>query len=130
VLPKHFGKYGLTLLPEKTRLVPFRPPTGPDGPGPNTGPPSGPFDLLGFTHFWARSRRGLWVVMRRTPAGRLRRAVRSLAPWCRCHCHEPLAARHRTLGQKLCGHFAYYGITGNGEALRRFRDAVARPWRF
>jgi RNA-directed DNA polymerase len=129
VLPKRFGKYGLTLHPEKTRLVPFRPPTGPAGPGPDPGPQPGTFDLLGFTHFWARSRRGIWVVKRRTAAGRLRRAVRSIAQWCRCHCHEPLADQHRALGQKLRGHFAYYGITGNGEALRRFRDAVSRIWR-
>ena len=130
VLPKRFGKYGLALHPEKTRLVPFRPPTGPDGPGPGAGGQPGTFDLLGFTHFWARSRRGTWVVKRRTAAGRLRRAVQSIAQWCRSHCHEPLAEQHRTLGQKLRGHFAYYGITGNGEALRRFRDAVARTWRF
>ena len=26
VLPKRFGKYGLTLHPDKTRLVPFRRP--------------------------------------------------------------------------------------------------------
>ena len=36
------------------------------------------------------------------------------------------AEQHQTLSQKLRGHFAYYGITGNGEALHRFRDAVTR----
>ena len=63
VLPKRFGKYGLTIHPAKTRLVPFvrpsgRPaaPSGPDVPSP------GSCDFLGFTHFWRRSQQGRWVV--------------------------------------------------------------------
>jgi RNA-directed DNA polymerase len=58
VLPKRFGKCGLTLHPDKTRLVPFRRPArverDEDGPGTST--------LLGFTLYRARSRRGTWVV--------------------------------------------------------------------
>jgi group II intron reverse transcriptase/maturase len=56
VLPKRFEKYGLTLHPEKTRMIDFRKPgsaRGPRGPGGPTGP--GTFDLLGFTHFWVRT---------------------------------------------------------------------------
>ena len=53
VLPKRFGKYGLTLHPEKTRLVAFRrPPSATEGAA--AGARS--FDLLGFTHYWANSR--------------------------------------------------------------------------
>jgi RNA-directed DNA polymerase len=89
----------------------------------------GTFDLLGFTHFWARSRRGNWVVKRRTATSRLQRALGKIAAWCRGNRHEPVAEQHQTLGQKLRGHFWYYGITGNGEALRCFRDGVIRLWR-
>ena len=67
VLPKRFGKYGLTLHPDKTRLIPFRRPShkaGGDG-GNGTDRP-GTFDLLGFTHYWGRTRRGGWAVMRQT----------------------------------------------------------------
>src|SRR4051794_39553662 len=56
VLPKRFGKYGLTLHPEKTRLVPFQRPcreaSREDGPG--------TFDFLGFTHYRGRTLRGGW----------------------------------------------------------------------
>ena len=128
VLPKRFGKYGLTLHPEKTRLVAFRPPCPSSDAGSGSGPRPGTFDLLGFTHYWARSRRGQWVVKRRTAASRFRRAVRTIAHWCRFHRHLPIPEQHRTLSQKLRGHCAYYGITGNGEALRRFREAVQRTW--
>ena len=63
VLPKRMSKYGLTVHPEKTRLVRFHPPEVDDSttlgggyPGPAT------FDFLGFTHYWGRSLRGGWVV--------------------------------------------------------------------
>jgi hypothetical protein len=129
VLPKRFGKYGLTIHPDKTRLLAFRPPDRPNGAASSNGTEPGSFDFLGFTHFWGRSRKGVWVVKRRTAAGRLRRAIRTIAQWCRFNRHRPIPEQHQTLGQKLLGHFAYYGITGNGGALHRFRDAVARLWR-
>lgn len=129
VLPKRFGRYGLTLHPDKTRLVAFRPPSEPDRTSSGKGPNSETFDLLGFTHYWSRSRKGNWVVKRRTAVDRLRRAITKIAQWCRFHRHDPIRQQHRTLSRKLRGHFGYYGITGNGGALHRFRDAVTRTWR-
>jgi RNA-directed DNA polymerase len=128
VLPKRFGKYGLTLHPDKTRLLAFQPADRSDRPDSGNGSEPGTFDFLGFTHFWGRSRKGAWVVKRRTAASRLRRAIRTIAQWCRLNRHRPIAEQHQTLSQKLRGHFAYYGITGNGGALHRFRDAVIRAW--
>jgi RNA-directed DNA polymerase len=130
VLPQRFGKYGLALHPDKTRLVPFaRPAPEPQEDTSNEGSRPGSFDLLGFTHYWGRSRKGFWVVKRRTAQGRLSRALRTIAQWCRFHRHDPIAVQHQTLVQKLCGHFGYYGITGNSIALSQFRDAVARIWK-
>jgi RNA-directed DNA polymerase len=129
VLPKRFGKYGLTLHPDKTRLVPFaRPPQQNSPTDSERDSRPGSFDLLGFTHFWARSRRGFWVVKRKTAQGRLSRALKTISQWCRLNRHRPLPEQHRTLAQKLRGHFAYYGITGNSQALQRFRDGVVRIW--
>ena len=130
VLPKRFGKYGLTIHPEKTRLVPFRrPPFSSSPKGGPGGDRPGTFDLLGFTHYWSRSRKGNWVVKRKTSASRFTRAVRKIAQWCRNNRHQPIAVQHRTLSQKLRGHYAYYGITGNSVALNRFREEVRRVWR-
>jgi RNA-directed DNA polymerase len=50
VLPKRFGKYGLTLHPEKTRLVPFQGPRPGAPPRPRQERP-GTFEFLGFTHY-------------------------------------------------------------------------------
>ena len=130
VLPKRFGKYGLALHPDKTRLVPFGRPPHQDLPAPPSGViEPGSFDFLGFTHYWGRSQRGFWVVKRKTAQGRLSRALKLIAQWCRLHRHQPIAAQHRTLSQKLRGHCAYYGITGNSIALSRFRVAVIRIWK-
>jgi RNA-directed DNA polymerase len=130
VLPKRFGKYGLTLHPEKTRLVSFRrPPQKAAGPEDDENHRPGTFDLLGFTHYWGRTRRGGWAVMRKTASKRLSRAVRSIAQWCREHRHRPVGEQHVTLSQKVRGHYAYYGITGNARALTLFLCAVHRAWR-
>jgi hypothetical protein len=52
-----------------------------------------------------------------------------MAQWCRLSRHQPIVEQHHTLVQKLRGHFAYYGITGNGRALQQFREAVVRIWK-
>jgi RNA-directed DNA polymerase len=77
VLPKRFAKYGLTLHPEKTRLVDFRRPDRREVPfSDSSGARSRPetFDLLGFTHYWAKSRKRYWVVKQKTGKDRLRRS--------------------------------------------------------
>lgn len=130
VLPKRFGRYGLALHPEKTRSVHFRPPRG-NGQGvpPAGGGGSGSFDLLGFTHYWAKSRRGLWVIKQRTAKGRFSRALKRVAEWCRLVRHRPIDEQHHDLSRKLRGHYGYYGITGNSAALGRFRYEVGKVWR-
>jgi RNA-directed DNA polymerase len=130
VLPKRFEKFGLSLHPEKTRLVPFeRPSAAKDGKTPERRTPPGTFDLLGFTHYWGRSRKGSWVVKRKTSSSRFRRGVAAISQWCRKNRHEPLTCQHQTLRQKLQGHFAYYGITGNSRSLGDFRTAILECWR-
>jgi len=129
VLPQRLGKYGLTIHPEKTRLLSFQqPPPAEDDKRPGQGTSPGTFTLLGFAHYWGRSRWGNWVVKRRTAPSRLSRALRSIARWCRFHRHDPIDEQQYTLSQKLRGHFAYYGITGNGPSLQWFRFEVGRCW--
>lgn len=128
VLAKRFAKFGLTLHPEKTRLMGF------ERPGPKDCPRGGSgvirsFDFLGFTHYWGRSRKGGWVVRRKTAAGRFSRALLNIKQWCRRYRHEPVGWQHSQLSRKLRGHYAYYGVTGNGRSLVNFLHAVERIWR-
>jgi RNA-directed DNA polymerase len=128
VLPKRFGKYGLTLHPTKTKLVPFQRPNPRSNSG-TGGPEAGTFDLLGFTHCWGRSLRGGWVIRRQTSTDRFSRAVKKIAQWCRKNRHLPITEQHHTLSQKLRGHDAYFGLTGNVRKLQNLRYEVTRIWR-
>jgi RNA-directed DNA polymerase len=134
VLPKRFGKYGLTLHPDKTRMVAFRKPdlVDDDDDGPGT------FNFLGFTHYWGLSRKPAakgkppvkrWFAMQKTAKDRLSRALRRLSEWCRWHRHDPLNEQHEMLVKKIEGHYGYYGITGNFPALAQVFYAVKRIWR-
>ena len=127
VLPKRFEKYGLELHPDKTRLVAFQRP-GPSGDGGDGPKNPSTFDLLGFTHHWGRSRSGGWVVQRRTAKDRFRRALARVVAWCKQHRHDPVREQQQALSRKLRGHFEYFGISGNFEALARFRDEVTKAW--
>jgi len=128
VLFKRFDKYGLSLHPEKTRLVPFgRPEATKDDQGNGSKP--GTFDFLGFTHYWGKSRKGRGLVRRKTMRKRLTRSLKAMSQWCRANRHEPLREQVEQLGRKLKGHFGYYGLTGNFESLRRFRGETIKIWR-
>ena len=131
VLPKRFGRYGLELHPEKTRLVRFPKPGRDDEDRPDGGSgQGGSFDFLGFTHHWGWSAKGRkWVVKRKTASGRLSRGLKAIRDWVRRHRHEKLSEQHRTLSRKLQGHYAYYGITGNARALGNFLRQVEREWK-
>ena len=126
VLPKRFGKYGLTVHPTKTKLIRFRPPSSrakDDNDRPGT------FDFLGFTHYWGVSLKGHWVVKLKTAKDRFTRAIQKIDRWCRDNRHLPISEQHKKLNEKLRGHYAYYGVTGNSGALTRFFHEVAPRWR-
>jgi hypothetical protein len=130
VLPKRFEKYGLTLHPDKTRVIRFqRPPRSPTGPRGEGASAPGTFDLLGFTHYWGRSRKASWVLKRKTASKRLTRALKRINLWCREHRHAKLGWQHQKLALKVRGHYGYYGIAGNFRSLTRFREGVLSRWR-
>ena len=128
-LPKRFDRYGLTLHPTKTRLIEFGRPQSPQqGKTPAAACQPSTFDLLGFTHYWGQSRRGYWVVKRKTARKRWARALRAINTWCRAFRHWPIEFQHERLRQKLNGHYQYYGLIGNWLSLHRMERAVARVW--
>lgn len=116
VLPKRFGRYGLTLHLEKTRVTVFKPKE------------KCSIDFLGFTHYWSKTRRGYWCVQRKTMKSRFARAIKAIGQWCRLNRHRPLSEQQAKLSQKLRGHYAYFGISGNLAALKRLRYVVECIW--
>jgi len=77
-LGERLGHFGLTLHPDKTRLLPFRrPPKRQEG-----GKGRATFDFLGFTFYWARTRKGRWEMTCKTRSASLRRFIGSVYDWC------------------------------------------------
>jgi RNA-directed DNA polymerase len=128
VLRKRFVKYGLTLHPEKTRLLEF----GKTAVGKAErlgGKPPETFDFLGFTHIARRNRRGYFTIHVRTMRKRLKRSLKAVADWCKEHRHNTLDEQRKTLNKKLQGHYEYYGRPSNYRSLWKFYRAVRRIWK-
>ena len=126
VLGKRLGRYGLTLHPDKTRFIDFRPQRRG---GTHADCKDPPFDFLGFTHTWGKSRNGKNVVRQTTAKSRFARALLAVKDWCRTNRHRPIRDQLARLSAKLVGHFAYYGITGNSRRLQQYRHEVTKTWR-
>jgi group II intron reverse transcriptase/maturase len=124
VLGKRLGRYGLTLHPDKTRLLPFRRPPG----GQQSGKGPATFDFLGFTHFMGRSQKGRWMMWCKTRSARLRRSLAAVAAWCRRHRHLPVREQHAALVRRVRGHFNYFGVSGNFRSLLVFVQGVRQAW--
>jgi len=125
-LPKRFERFKLTIHPAKTALIRFQRPSSTK----EADRENGTFDFLGFTHYWAKSRQGFWVIKRKTAKKRLRRAMKSLWQWCRKHRHENLPEQYKMLCLKLRGHYQYYGVRTNHKMLEVVMEYVEKAWRY
>jgi group II intron reverse transcriptase/maturase len=122
VLGARFEKYGLKIHPEKTRLLDF------SKPGEGQGKGNGSFTFLGFTHYWTKSRKGRWMVGRKTDSERFQRAISAINAWCKANRHLPLLEQWKTLKSKMTGHYAYYGISLNSRGISEFYVRVSSIW--
>ncbi len=125
VLPKRFGRYNLALHSEKTVLIPFARPKSHD----KGGQGKGTFDFLGFTFYWSKSRRGYWVIKKKTARKRLSRFMRMLWHWCKENRHEPMPVQYDTLCSKLRGFYQYFGVRSNYKALETVFEYAEKAWR-
>ena len=92
-----------------------------------TFPPKG---FLPMNHYWVKSRRGFWVIKRKTVGKRLRRFVKGIWTWCRENRHDSLKEQYGTLCSKLRGYYQYYGIRGNYKMLEVVYEQTERAWRY
>jgi hypothetical protein len=112
VLPKRFAKYGLTLHPEKTKLIDLNNKRG-EGLGRS-------FDFLGFTHFLSKTRKGKMVLKRKTSSKRMTRAIMNVSDYIKRNRHMKLQDLIAALNVKLRGHYNYYGVSFNSRSLNGF----------
>jgi group II intron reverse transcriptase/maturase len=127
-LSERFGKFGLELHPEKTRLLEFGPFAAENRKRRGQGKPE-TFDFLGFTHICAKKRsNGRFTVLRQTIRKRLQAKLNEVKTELRRRMHDPIPAVGQWLRSVVGGHTRYYGVPMNSPALRRFRFQVGRLW--
>jgi len=126
-LAERLKRFDLELNPRKTRLIEFGRHAARNRKERAEGKPE-TFDFLGFTHISGKTRRGAFQVWRRTMRKKMRAKVASLKLELRRRMHEPIPEVGRWLGKVLGGHYRYYGVHLNTQALHSFRDRLTRLW--
>ncbi len=124
-LRERFAQFDLQLHPEKTRVMSFgryeRENARRQKRRAHT------FDFLGFTHFCGRSRRGKFIVGRRTSRKKFRTRCQELNQWLKSIRNRlPVKEWWPILVAKLRGHYQYYGVSGNMPSLKRYYQVANR----
>lgn len=107
VLPQRFEKYGLTIHPEKTKLIDFSKPKEEETKAKST------FKFLGFCFYWGKNKDGYWVVKKKTAKERLARTKKRVNTWCKLNRHMSIKEQREKLVMKLKGYYNYYGVRCN-----------------
>jgi RNA-directed DNA polymerase len=120
-LRERFRKFGLELSEEKTRLIEFRNGGGKRGPGRET------FDFLGFTHYLGKTRKGKYLVTRKTSRKKLNAKINEIYLWFKkIRSFVELRECWPVIAAKLRGHYQYYGISGNTRGIRNYHRAMIK----
>lgn len=125
VLSKRLAKFSLEVAEDKTKLLRFGRFARRDSARAGEGAP-GTFDFLGFTHYCGRSRAGKFKLKRRTAKKKFRAKLRDLKDWFHHQLSTRLSEVWSKLNAKLRGHYQYYGVTDNWDALMVFRTEAQR----
>ena len=127
-LQHRFGKFGLNLHPEKTRLIEFGRYAAERRKKRGEGRPE-TFDFLGFTHQCAKTRtHGWFTVQRHSMAKRSRTTLQVIKQKLHKRKHRPLGETARWLRRVVQGWLNYHAVPGNSRRIGRFVDEVTRLW--
>jgi group II intron reverse transcriptase/maturase len=124
-LRERFAKFDLELHPEKTRVISFgryeRENAKRQKRKANT------FDFVGFTHFCDRSRKGRFIVGRKTSRKKFCKKCKQMNEWLKAIRNTVKTKEWwPTLIAKLRGHYQYYGVSGNMRSLKQYYAATLR----
>lgn len=127
-LQERLKGFGLTLHPEKTRLIRFGRTATRDRKKLGLGKPE-VFDFLGFTHFCSQGRRsGSFLVGRKTNKKRMRATLQLIKLDLRRRLHDTIAMTGKWLSRVLTGHLNYFSVPGNYPSLWAFFMEVRKYW--
>jgi hypothetical protein len=118
----------LSLHPEKTRLIEFGRFATKQRARRQLGKPE-TFQFLGFTFICGQSRRGRFLLKRKSRGDRMRAKLMEVREEMRWRRHQPVREQGKWLGQVVRGFFAYHAVPTNTRALNAFRHRVMDLWR-
>jgi RNA-directed DNA polymerase len=127
-LRERFGKFGLKLHPEKTRLIEFGRFAVQNRKARGEGKPE-TFNFLGFTHCCGTDQSGKFTVIRKTMRQRMLKKLKEVNLELRRRMHQPVDEQGRYIRALIRGHVRYYGVPFNSRAIRAFRAMVIRLWK-
>jgi RNA-directed DNA polymerase len=127
-LRERLQEFALSLHPEKTRLIEFGRLAAKSRKERGLGKPE-TFNFLGFTFICGKSRRGKFLIKRKTRRDRMRAKLQAVKEQLRRRMHQPIPTVGVWLGRVVKGYFNYHAVPTNYHALVAFRDETIRLWR-
>lgn len=124
---ERLAEFALSLHPEKTRLIEFGRHAAESRMRCGFGKPE-TFNFLGFTFICGKSRRGKFLIKRKTRHDRMRAKLAEIKGTLRRCMHQPIPEQGKWLRQAIVGYFNYHAVPTNGHALVAFRDEITRRW--
>jgi RNA-directed DNA polymerase len=126
---ERLGKFALSLHPEKTRLIEFGRDAAESRKRRGLAKPE-TFNFLGFTFICGKSRRGKFLIKRKSRRDRMRAKLKEVKDVLRRCMHQPIPAQGAWLKQVVTGYFNYHAVPTNSRALALFRIEVIKRWRW
>src|SRR3979409_881541 len=124
---ERLGEFALTLHPDKTRLIEFGRHAAANRERRGLGKPE-TFNFLGFTFICGKSRRGKFLLKRKTRRDRMRAKMQAIKQELRQRRHQPIPVQGEWLRKGVKGYFNYYAVPTNNQALAAFRFFVTELW--
>ena len=126
-LRERIARFSLELAPDKTRLIEFGRFAAQNRASRGLGKPE-TFDFLGFKHCCSKTTNGRFMLKRITIAKRMRGKLHEVKDELKRRRHHSIPEQGQWLGSVLRGHYAYYAVPGNSDAINRFYNEVTRHW--
>ena len=126
-LATRLEEFALSLHPDKTRLIEFGRQAAANRERRGLKKPE-TFNFLGFTFICGKSRRGRFLVLRRTRRDRMRAKLKAIKKALQRRMHEAIPEQGRWLRQVVTGFFNYHAVPTNSQALATFLRQVRYLW--
>jgi RNA-directed DNA polymerase len=120
-------EFDLELKAEKTRLIEFGRYAAANRKRRKEGKPE-TFDFLGMTHYCSTTRKGGFVVKRQTMRKRERAKLKAVKEELTRRMHASIPEQGHWLATILRGHYQYYGVPFNSQALWSYYYRIQRLW--